>query len=64
MHVVGTTAGEFTGVAKRASPFAVKTLDDQGAGPLSEIIGGLNGVSRCVALLHFRGVLRRRGRWR
>jgi hypothetical protein len=33
MHVVGATAGQFIGGAKRANPFAVKALDDQGAGP-------------------------------
>jgi hypothetical protein len=50
MHVVGTTAGHFIGVAKRANPFAVKALDDEGVGPISDIISGL-AISQRVALL-------------
>jgi hypothetical protein len=38
-------------VAKRANPFAVKALDDQGAGPISDIISGLNVISQRVASL-------------
>ena len=48
-HVAGTTAGAFFGVAKKANIFAVKVLDDQGAGPISDIISGLNVVLQRVA---------------
>lgn len=48
-HVAGTAGGEFFGVAKKASIFAVKVLDDQGSGPISDIISGLNVVSQRVA---------------
>jgi cerevisin len=50
-HVAGTSAGQFFGVAKGANLFAVKVLDDQGAGPISDIISGLNVVSQRVASL-------------
>ncbi|KIM22429.1 hypothetical protein M408DRAFT_18182 [Serendipita vermifera MAFF 305830] len=48
-HVAGTVGGQFFGVAKKASIFAVKVLDDQGAGPISDIISGLDIVSQRVA---------------
>lgn len=48
-HVAGTAAGSFFGVAKKANLFAVKVLDDQGAGPISGIISGLNLVAQRVA---------------
>jgi len=47
-HVAGTATGNFFGVAKKANVFAVKVLDDQGAGPISAIISGLNLVGQRV----------------
>ncbi|KAG8850125.1 subtilisin-like serine protease [Serendipita sp. 411] len=48
-HVACTTAGSFFGVAKSANVFAVKVLNDQGAGPISAIISGLSLVSERFA---------------
>ncbi|KAG8830049.1 subtilisin-like serine protease [Serendipita sp. 399] len=48
-HVACTTSGSFFGVAKAANVFAVKVLNDQGAGPVSAIISGLNLVSQRFA---------------
>jgi len=48
-HVAGTCAGSFFGVAKKANIFAVKVLGDDGSGPTSDIISGLNFVSQRVA---------------
>lgn len=45
-HVAGTAAGRAFGVAKAANLFAVKVLDDSGAGPISAIISGLNLVAK------------------
>jgi hypothetical protein len=61
MHVVGMSTGLFFGMAKKAN-----LLDDQGAGPISDITSGLNVVLQRVASLwgtrRVRGVMGRHHR--
>ncbi|KAJ3480011.1 hypothetical protein NLI96_g8664 [Meripilus lineatus] len=47
-HVSGTAAGNQFGVAKSASLIAVKVLDDDGSGFVSDIISGLDFVMTSV----------------
>ncbi|CAB4430488.1 unnamed protein product [Rhizophagus irregularis] len=43
-HVASIACGETLGVARKATPIAVKVLDDEGVGTFSSIIAGLNFV--------------------
>ncbi|MFE1753058.1 S8 family peptidase [Streptomyces anandii] len=45
-HVAGTVAGTTYGVAKRASVVSVRVLDDTGAGTVSQVIAGVDWVTR------------------
>ncbi|WAU84776.1 S8 family peptidase [Streptomyces sp. Qhu-G9] len=45
-HVAGTIAGTRYGVAKQARIVAVRVLDDDGAGTLSQVIAGIDWVTR------------------
>ena len=45
-HVAGTIAGTTYGVAKQAKVVAVRVLDDNGAGTLSQVIAGIDWVTR------------------
>ncbi|KAI0825094.1 serine protease [Trametes gibbosa] len=49
-HVSGTAAGNTYGVAKKANLIAVKVLGDDGRGTASDIISGLDWVSKEVAV--------------
>jgi subtilisin family serine protease len=44
-HVAGTVAGLTFGVAKGAKLFAVKVLDSEGKGSLSNVVGGVDHVA-------------------
>jgi subtilisin family serine protease len=45
-HVAGTIAGTTYGVAKQAKVVAVRVLDDNGAGTLSQVIAGIDWVTK------------------
>ncbi|MFD3382055.1 MULTISPECIES: S8 family peptidase [unclassified Streptomyces] len=45
-HVAGTIAGTTYGVAKQANVVAVRVLDDNGAGTLSQVIAGIDWVTK------------------
>ncbi|MFS8204280.1 S8 family peptidase [Streptomyces sp. CWNU-52B] len=45
-HVAGTIAGTTYGVAKQAHVVAVRVLDDTGAGTLSQVLAGIDWVTR------------------
>jgi subtilisin family serine protease len=45
-HVAGTIAGTTYGVAKKAEVVAVRVLDDAGAGTTSQVIAGIDWVTR------------------
>ncbi len=45
-HVAGTIAGTTYGVAKKAKVVAVRVLDDAGAGTTSQVIAGIDWVTR------------------
>ncbi|MCX4905279.1 S8 family peptidase [Streptomyces sp. NBC_00878] len=45
-HVAGTIAGTTYGVAKQADIVAVRVLDDTGTGTLSQVIAGIDWVTR------------------
>ncbi|MFJ9899127.1 S8 family peptidase [Streptomyces sp. NPDC091280] len=45
-HVAGTIAGTTYGVAKRARVVSVRVLDDAGAGTTSQVIAGIDWVTR------------------
>ncbi|KAJ3179376.1 hypothetical protein HDU87_002985 [Geranomyces variabilis] len=48
-HVAGTIAGQTVGVAPSASIIAVKVIDNDGSGPASNVIMGLEWVVSAVA---------------
>ncbi|MFI1166862.1 S8 family peptidase [Streptomyces sp. NPDC020801] len=45
-HVAGTIAGTACGVAKKASLVAVRVLDNRGSGTTSQVIAGIDWVTR------------------
>ncbi|MGP4052496.1 S8 family peptidase [Streptomyces sp. 2A115] len=45
-HVAGTVAGTTYGVAKQAKIVAVRVLDNEGAGTLSQLIAGIDWVTK------------------
>ncbi|MEU5347983.1 S8 family peptidase [Streptomyces sp. NPDC020766] len=45
-HVAGTIVGTTYGVAKQAKVVAVRVLDDDGAGTLSQVIAGIDWVTK------------------
>ncbi|MFJ5307986.1 S8 family peptidase [Streptomyces sp. NPDC088350] len=45
-HVAGTIAGTTYGVAKKAKVVAVRVMDDTGAGTTSQVIAGIDWVTR------------------
>ncbi|KAI8810654.1 alkaline serine protease [Cladochytrium replicatum] len=48
-HVAGIVGGRFAGVSKSSNLIAIKALDEEGRGPYSELIAGLQWVADRVS---------------
>lgn len=44
-HCAGTAAGNFTGIARKATVYSVKVCDSQGLCPKSKLLGGKENLS-------------------